>query len=89
MSIPHICIGPGRWNRLNDDRGRFRGLLFTSPCRAKIRLIVETDGTTKLTSAAPAHGSGRRSSSSRIRFAPQRECSRRNSNTARSTRSGD
>ena len=90
MSMPHSCIGPGRSNRMNESRGRFRGRDFTSPCRRRIRLIVDVDGTCHPASVSSACQAGPvRNISSRIRAEPHRGCSRRNSNTARSTGSGD
>jgi hypothetical protein len=44
---PHNCIGPGRSQRRYDDFGRFRGRDRSSPCRARIRSIVRSDGTTR------------------------------------------
>ncbi|GAA3638120.1 hypothetical protein GCM10022236_45660 [Microlunatus ginsengisoli] len=90
MSMPHSCIGPGRSNRMNESRGRFRGRGLTSPWRRRTRLIVDVDGTCPTGNACSAcHGGPVRNNSSRIRAAPHRGCSRRNSRTARSTGSGD
>jgi hypothetical protein len=97
-SMPHSCIGPGRSKRTYALRGFFRGRALTRSCRRSIRLIVATDGTT--TGGIPASGMSLgsppsdvqdaflRSSSSRIRFAPHRGCSRRSSHTATATDSG-
>lgn len=82
MSMPHSCIGPGRSNRVNESRGRFRGRARSKPCRIRIRSIVRSAGTT-------TPGTGLRSISSRIRRDPHRGCCRRISATATSTSVGD
>ena len=85
MSMPHSCIGPGRSNRMNDARGRFRGRGRTSPCRIRIRSIVRSDGTTISRSATAPACAAAPSGSARD---PHRGCSRRISATATSTGSG-
>ena len=82
MSIPHNCIGLGRSNRTNEDRGRFRGRGCANPWRSKIRFTVRSDGGSTPTGQV---GGSRRNNSIRIRFAPHRGCRRRTSATAAST----
>ena len=83
MSIPHNCIGPGRSNRTNEDRGLFRGRGCANPWRSRIRFTVRSDGGSTPTGQV---GGNRRNNSIRIRFAPHRGCRRRTSATAASPR---
>ena len=79
MSMPHSCIGASRCQRTKLSRARFRGRDTSNPFRVRIRFTVRSDGTaTSRPASAESWPSvsraGLRSSSIRIRLAPQRGC---------------